>query len=186
MEVFEALRTRSSVRDYREEPVPPEKLLALQEAALLAPTSLNLQEQTFCFITDKAILDQLAAGVIEVSRRREEWDYLERLRQREGKVFFGAPLLIVIAIDPKNHYTGVDAGIAAQSIALAAKDQGLDSVIMAAPDRIFLGEDGEAYGALVGIPPGYRFAISLAVGYAAHPFAPHELKRENIRLIQHR
>ena len=45
MELFEALRSRSSVRDYLPVPLSPRELEGLQEAALLAPTSLNLQEQ---------------------------------------------------------------------------------------------------------------------------------------------
>ena len=47
MELFEALRSRSSVRDYLPVPLSPRELEGLQEAALLAPTSLNLQEQKF-------------------------------------------------------------------------------------------------------------------------------------------
>lgn len=180
MELFEALRSRSSVREYLPTPLTDRELELLREAALLAPTSLNLQEQKFFFITDPAILDRISAGMIQVSREREEWDYLERLRARDGKTFFGAPLLIVIAVNTANNYIDVDAGIAVQSLALAARDLGLDSVIMAAPDRVFVGEREAEYNALLGIPRGYRFAIALAVGHAAHPFPPHALKPENI------
>ena len=70
MELFEALRSRSSVRDYLPVPLSPRELEGLQEAALLAPTSLNLQEQKFFFVTDPNILNQIVAGMIEVSRER--------------------------------------------------------------------------------------------------------------------
>ena len=180
MEVFEALRTRVSVRDFLPEPIPAEKLEKLKEAALCAPTSLNLQQQRFCFVTDPRVLQTLTQGVIRVSRERGEADYLERLAQRGGKVFFGAPLLIVIAVNPENNYIDVDAGIAVQSLALAAKALGLDSVIMAAPDRIFVGPLAGHYERLLDFPDGYRFAIALAVGYAAAEFQPHTLKPENI------
>ena len=98
MEVFEALRTRASVRDFLPAPIPAEALEKLKEAALCAPTSLNLQQQRFCFITAPDILRTLTEGVIRVSEERGETDYLERLAQRDGKVFFGAPLVIVIAV----------------------------------------------------------------------------------------
>ena len=120
MEVFEAMRTRASVRDFRPDPIGRGQMEKLKEAALLAPTSLNLQEQKFCFVTDTALLREMAEGVIEVSKERGETDYLERLAQRGGKVFFGAPLVIVIAVNPENNYIDVDAGIAAQNLALAA------------------------------------------------------------------
>lgn len=120
MEVFEAMRTRASVRDFRPDPIGRGQMEKLKEAALLAPTSLNLQEQKFCFVTDAALLRKMTEGVIEVSKERGETDYLERLALRGGKVFFGAPLVIVIAVNPENNYIDVDAGIAAQNLALAA------------------------------------------------------------------
>ncbi len=180
MELFEALRSRSSVRDYLPVPLSPRELEGLQEAALLAPTSLDLQEQKFFFVTDPHILDRIIAGMIEVSRERGEWDYLERLEQRQGEALFGAPLLVVIAAKAANNYIEVDAGIAAQSIALAAKAMGLDSVIMAAPDRVFTGSRAPEYHALLGLPPGYRFTIAVAVGHAAGEFSPHTPTPENI------
>ena len=64
MELFEALRSRSSVRDYLPVPLSPRELEGLQEAALLAPTSLNLQEQKFFFVTDPHILYRIIAGMI--------------------------------------------------------------------------------------------------------------------------
>lgn len=180
MEVFEALRTRASVRDFLPRAIESEKIEKLKEAALCAPTSLNLQQQRFCFVTDPALLCEMTNGVIRVSRQRREKDYLERLALRDGKVFFGAPLVIVIAVNPENNYIDVDAGIAVQSLALAAKALGLDSVIMAAPDRIFMGASAQYYERLLKFPAGYRFAIALAVGYAAAEFRPHALKPENI------
>ena len=89
-------------------------------------------------------------------------------------------LVIVIAVNPENNYIDVDAGIAVQSLALAAKALGLESVIMAAPDRVFTGPRAQEYERLLGFPAGYRFAIALAVGYAAREFRPHEHKRENM------
>ena len=67
-----------------------------------------------------------------------------------------------------------------QSLALAVKDLGLDSVIMAAPDRVFVGPLAGQYERLLKFPDGYRFAIALAVGCAAAEFRPHALKPENI------
>ena len=111
MELFEVMRTRCSVRDYREEPLTADQLKLLAEAALRAPTSLNLQQQKFFFVTDPAILGEMTRAITEISRQRGETDYLERLAQRGGKVFFGAPLVVVIAVNPENNYVEVDAGI---------------------------------------------------------------------------
>ena len=183
MELFEAMRTRCSVRDYREEPLTADQLKLLAEAALRAPTSLNLQQQKFFFVTDPAILGEMTRAITEVSRQRGETDYLERLAQRDGKVFFGAPLVVVIAVNPENNYVEVDAGIAVEHLALAARALGLDSVIMAAPDRIFVGPTAEKFEEMLGFPPGYRFAIAIAIGRRAAAFAPHSLSWENIAFV---
>lgn len=174
------MKSRVSVRDFLPQKVTEEQQKVLEQAALLAPTSLNLQQQRFYFITNQDIINKMTEGVKRVSKQRCELDYLERLSRRNGKVFFGAPLVIVIAVNKSNNYIDVDAGIAAQNIALAAKEEGLDSVIMAAPDRIFIGSESKEFEELLGFDEGYRFAIALAVGKAAAEFTPHELKPENI------
>ena len=48
MDVFEAIRTRRSIRKYRPEPIPDEKLEIILEAARLAPSAGN--RQPWCFI----------------------------------------------------------------------------------------------------------------------------------------
>lgn len=183
MELFKTMRTRCSVREYRDEPLTEAELEQLAEAALLAPTSLNLQQQKFFFVTDPAVLGEMTRAITEVSRQRGETDYLERLAQRGGKVFFGAPLVVVIAVNPENNYIEVDAGIAVQNLALAARALGLDSVIMAAPDRIFFGPTAEKFEKMLGFPSGYRFAIAIAIGRRAAEFIPHQLKRENVVFV---
>lgn len=43
MEVTEAIRTRQSIRDYEDRPIPKEKLQRVLEAARLAPSARNRQ-----------------------------------------------------------------------------------------------------------------------------------------------
>lgn len=178
--VLQTICERSSVRNYLDRPISDSEMAILETAALAAPTSLDLQQQKFFFIRKRELLAVIEKGVIEAAKERNEDDYLQRLAERENKVLFGAPLLIIIAVNTANNYIDVDAGIAVQSIALAARSVGLDSVIMAAPDRIFTGPDSGRYTDLIGFPPGFRFAISIAVGYAALPKIPHTHTLDNI------
>lgn len=181
--VLELMKQRSSVRDYKPYLPAKDQMESLKLAALYAPTSLDLQEQRFFFITDPGLLLEMEENVREIAGLRGENDYLERLKARRNKVFFGAPLVVVIAVKRSNNYTDVDAGIAVQNLALAAKSLGLDSVIMAAPDRIFTGSKAAYFCDRLGIEVGYRFAISIAIGSAAAPKEPHTLKPENIITI---
>jgi nitroreductase len=52
MNVFEAIRTRRSIRAYQDRPVEEEKLLQVLEAARLAPSSANRQEWRFVVVRD--------------------------------------------------------------------------------------------------------------------------------------
>ena len=182
-EVLKAIEERSSTRDYRKDPVPADMMYALEKAALEAQTSLNRCEQKFFFITDRNILHDIELDVMKMAEEQREWGYLERLRERDDKVLFGAPLLIVIASREVNDYTACDSGIAAQTICLAAHSMGLGSVIMAAPDRIFLGERGKTWRDRIGMEPGWQFEISVAVGFIKSPKEPHEIDFRNIVVV---
>lgn len=182
--VIQNMLSRSSVRDYLPYTVEDDKLQLLKTAALSAPTACDLQQTRFVFIENREILGRIESAVIEKARERGESDYLERLSQRGNKVLFGAPLFIIIAVKSGENYIDVDAGIAVQNLALAAEAIGLDSVIMAAPDRVFVGEGSEEFLQLAGIPAGWRFAIGIAVGYAAQSKAPHTFNYDNVTVLR--
>ena len=52
MDVFEAIKTRRSIRKYRQEPIPNEKLESIFEAARLAPSAANRQPWRFVVVQD--------------------------------------------------------------------------------------------------------------------------------------
>jgi nitroreductase len=53
MDVLEAIRIRRSIRKYRPEPIPDEKLEIILEAARLAPSAANRQPWRFVVIEDR-------------------------------------------------------------------------------------------------------------------------------------
>lgn len=64
MELFEAITTRRSIRNYTGEPIPPEDLKAIVDAGRLAPSGSNLQPWEFIVVTEQETIDTLkiAAG----------------------------------------------------------------------------------------------------------------------------
>jgi len=108
MEVFEAIKTRRSVRAYLDRPVPKETLLKLLEAATYAPSAKNIQPWHFIIVTDKEKRQKLSHG-------------------RFAKFVTEAPVVIVACGDreasPEWHV--VDVAIALQNIVLAAVSEGL-------------------------------------------------------------
>ncbi|MEM3104889.1 MAG: nitroreductase family protein, partial [Candidatus Bathyarchaeia archaeon] len=59
MEVFEAIRTRRSIRVYEDKPVEEEKLRKVLEAARLAPSAGNRQPWRFIVVTDPKVKEEL-------------------------------------------------------------------------------------------------------------------------------
>ena len=60
MELFDAIRTRRSVRSFRPDPVAPDLLEALVEAARWAPSGLNNQPWRFHIVQSPEVLEHLA------------------------------------------------------------------------------------------------------------------------------
>ncbi len=52
MNVWEAIQTRRSIRQYEERPVEEDKLRQILEAMRLAPSAMNAQNWRFFIITD--------------------------------------------------------------------------------------------------------------------------------------
>lgn len=123
MDTLETIANRYSVRAYRPEPVEPEKLAAVLEAARLAPTACNLQPFQLL--------------VIRTEGRREE---LARIYHRPW--FADAPLVIGICSLPGagwrrrdgKSYADVDAAIVMDHLILAATALGLGTCWVAAFD----------------------------------------------------
>jgi nitroreductase len=123
MEFAQLIRARYSVRAYRTDPVEPEKLDRVLEAARLAPTAAN--RQPFRIL------------VIPTAGRTEE---LGRIYARPW--FVQAPLLLAACAVPAEawirrdgkKYTDVDVTIAMDHLILAAANEGLGTCWVAAFD----------------------------------------------------
>ena len=57
-----AIFTRTSVRSYEERPIEAEKIEKILRAAMAAPSAVNQQPWEFYVVTDKAVLEKLAAA----------------------------------------------------------------------------------------------------------------------------
>ncbi|MDQ1317600.1 MAG: hypothetical protein QG588_1253, partial [Candidatus Poribacteria bacterium] len=55
MDVMEAIKSRRSIRSYKDKPIENEKLKAVLESARLSPSASNRQERKFIIVTDKAM-----------------------------------------------------------------------------------------------------------------------------------
>lgn len=183
-EVLNTMLARSSIRAYTDEALTEEELSVLADAALAAPTAMNKQAQRFYFITDKKLISEWEEAVGTVIEAAAEPEMRERMRERNGKVFYNAPLFIAIAVDKSGKFSMCDSGIAVENIALAAQSIGLSSVILGIPDLAFSGDRADYLRDRLGMEENLSFAIGIAVGHAATDKAPHDTDSTHVIYIK--
>ena len=177
--VMNAILDRSSIRAYAETPLTETELTQLKKAALASPTAMNRQNQRFVFVTNREVIDKIDAAVVEGIIASGNAAFAERIRSRGGKTLYNAPLFVGIFAKPAR-FAQIDAGIAVENLALAAKSLGLDSVILGMPDAAFAGEKGHEFAASLGVPEGFEFMIGIAIGHRATEKAPHEWDESHV------
>ena len=70
MDFLSLASKRRSIRNYLEKPVEPEKVEALVEAALRAPTSRGGSSWRFIVVEDRAMLERASRKLIESKRSK--------------------------------------------------------------------------------------------------------------------
>ncbi len=160
MELKQCIETRRSVRRFTDEPVSQEALRELIRLASYAPSWKNTQTVRWLSVTDRAVMQSLADGPA-----------LGHPGNRD--VISSAPMLLVETCisgrsgferdgsysTPKgDRWEMFDAGIAAQTLCLAANDMGLGSVILGAIDTVAVAE-------VLGLDSTRTVSCIIAVGH---------------------
>jgi nitroreductase len=149
--VMSLIRKRRSIRKFKTNPVGPEKVDMLVEAALRAPSSRGLQPWEFVVVTDKDLLEKLS-----------------RARPHGSAFLKNAPLGIVVCANPDKSDVWIeDCSIAAILVQLAAESLGLGSCWIQIRNRVHddtvTAEDYIVETLL--IPKGRKVETIIAVGY---------------------
>ena len=180
--VLNTILSRSSIRAYQDEKLCDGEIEYLKKAALASPTAMNRQDQRFIFVTSDDKRTRLEQAIVDGVLASGNKDFAERMKARGGRVTYGAPLVIIICAKP-SHFAPVDAGIAVENIAIAAKSIGLDSVILGMPASAFSGPGADAVKREFAFPEGFEFQIAISVGRGAMEKAPHEWEEGHVIML---
>ena len=137
--ILRAIDERRSIRAFENKELTQDEIELLRQAVLAVPTAMNLQELKYSFILDTNIIEEISQAVIKTFEQDNNLETLERIRSRHTSVFYGAPLVVTISAPAGNHYSAVNAGIAVQTLALAAQSMGLGSCIIGMARAAFSG-----------------------------------------------
>jgi nitroreductase len=153
MEFFEVIRSRRSIRLYQDRPVEEEKLQAVLEAAVVAPSAGNLQAYEIYLVKSAAARARLAGLLTQMG------------------FFSVVPVVLVFCANPERSvirysdrgrslYAVQDATIACTQAMLAAAALGLATVWVGAFQETAVSE-------ALALPASLRPVALLPLGYAA-------------------
>ncbi len=142
MDVFECIRTRRTVRDFRPDPVPDDVLYRILQAARWAPSSSNTQPWHFIVIKNPDTIKQL--GTICT----------------QGTFISQAPLAIAVVMADARR-PDLDAGRALQQMELVGWSEGLGTCFVGMRAE----EQQVAVKELLGIPEDMALITVLPFGY---------------------
>jgi len=107
-----------------------EILQAIAEAAIQAPSGMNRQAWRVIVVKDKKLIQEMESeGMSHIANMEDKSSY-DRIMERGGRLFYGAPCMIVVPIDPAQYAPAlIDCGILCQNIALAATSLGIANIM---------------------------------------------------------
>lgn len=168
-DALQAIRDRSSIRAYSEEPLTKEELDVIIQAGLQAPTAANRQEIYFTVVDGKnPILSEIQQ---EMLKGRPD-------ANPPHNFYYEAPVVIILSGKEDFSWSTLDAGIAVENMAIAAEATGLGNLIIGCIRDAMRGEKKEYFRETLKIPEGYEFEVAFALGKKATEKVPHEYSEE--------
>jgi len=173
VELFEAIHSRRSIRKYTSDPVDDKKIDAILEAGRWAPSWANTQCPRFVVVRDAKIRAALSEAMV----KRKSPDGIE-VPSPAAVALTVVPVVIVVCaeigksgtkpgagaganyVTDKGDWFMYDAALATENMVLAAKAQGLGTVILG----LF---DAAKAEQAINLPKGYRVVAMFPVGVPA-------------------
>lgn len=189
-DIIEIIKTRRSVRDYKEDPVSDEDIKFLIDCARYAPSGSNTQPWGFLVIQNKEMIQKLSdsgkKAMIPLAEKitnnpKNAAGFISYLKTKGTNLFHNAPLLLIIFGNEKSVTADWDCAMAAQNMMLAAHSRGIGScwiglALPALMDEKILQE--------LGAPSGYKAVAPLIFGYPKGKAVMPERKEPEIKWLR--
>ncbi|MBW2060394.1 MAG: nitroreductase family protein [Deltaproteobacteria bacterium] len=162
MDTIEAIKTRRSIRSWKDRPVPDNLVREILGAAMYAPSAVNRQPWQLVMITDRQLLDKIP----EIN------PYAAIARK--------APMGIMVCgdlhLDMYGGYWPLDCSALTQNLLLAAHAKGLGAVWTG----VYPGEDRvQGFQRLLNLPQHVVPLALVLLGYPAESPGPEDRFRED-------
>lgn len=167
MHVKDAIRTRRTIRKYRQEPIDRKILETLIDGARLAPSAANIQPLEYIIVDDEKLLGKVFETLAWAGYIKPEGD------PKEGET----PTAYIVVLgntDYGKKWNIRDAGAAIMSILLEAQGYGIGSCWIGSVKREKLRE-------ILNIPGKYDIDSVIALGYPAEESMAEDMTDDSIK-----
>ncbi len=167
MELKDAIYSRHSVRNFTPEMVDKQMIDELLNAAVQAPSAMNVQPWAFSVIQDNDLLKDLSTRAkTYLLNRLDETPLMEKYRgalsNPNFNIFYNASTLLTIYAKPDGLRPVDDCSLAAQNIMLMARSLGLGTCWIGFA-QTFL--DVPEMKAELNVPSEYSIVAPLVIGH---------------------
>ena len=164
-DVLETIKSRRSIRKYKSDMVPQDKLEKIIEAGTYAATGMGKQSPIIVAVTNKELRDQLSAMNAKIMGVNSD-------------PFYGAPVVLIVLADKNRPTYLYDGSLVMGNLMLEAEAQGVGSCWIHRAKEEFESEGGKEILKSLGIEGDYEGIGHCVLGYADGP-APKAAPRKD-------
>lgn len=151
-ETLETIKSRRSIRKYKEDSIPEDILNKIIEAGTYAPSGMGKQSTIILAVTNKEVRDKLSK--INAS-----------IMGSTNDPFYGAPVVLVVLADKSVRTHVYDGSLVMENLMLAAHDLGVGSCWIHRAKETFETEEGKELLKSLGIEGEYEGIGNCILGY---------------------
>ena len=164
-EVLEVIKSRRSIRKYKSDMVPQDKLEKIIEAGTYAATGMGKQSPIIVAVTNKELRDKLSAMNAKIMGVNSD-------------PFYGAPVVLIVLADKSRPTYLYDGSLVMGNLMLEAEAQGIGSCWIHRAKEEFESEEGKEILKSLGIEGDYEGIGHCVLGFADGP-APKAAPRKD-------
>ena len=165
-DVLETIKSRRSIRKYKSDMVPQDKLEKIIEAGTYAATGMGKQSPIIVAVTNKELRDKLSAMNAKIMGVNSD-------------PFYGAPVVLIVLADKSRPTYLYDGSLVMGNLMNAAHSLGIGSCWIHRAKEEFESEEGKALLKKWGIEGDYEGIGHCVLGYAAAELPAAKPRKEN-------
>ena len=155
-DVLETIKSRRSIRKYKSDMVPQDKLEKIIEAGTYAATGMGKQSPIIIAVTNKELRDKLSAMNAKIMGVNSD-------------PFYGAPVVLIVLEDKSRPTYLYDGSLVMGNLMLEAEAQRVGSCWIHRAKEEFESEEGKEILKSLGIEGDYEGIGHCVLGYADGP-----------------